>query len=208
MLTLVDAAPVILGQPGISCAWSTGTTLTTDVQPLVILYVIPLVSRVGVNKPRHSGCDVMSVAWTERSTSLRGNAVTKAELSTNLSEAREAITDELSRHPSVLARLVALASYWDEKTGTYHHKLAAHYGAEEIDRTLRRLHQEVFVAWLTLPLRQQQADVTIYLSALGIKAEWFDFRKMGKSCLPQTATLPERDLFLLDLDLIQGLTRY
>jgi hypothetical protein len=31
---------------------------------------------------------------------------------------------------------------------------------------------------------------------------------MGKSCLPQTATLPERDLFLLDLDLIQGLLRY
>jgi hypothetical protein len=150
----------------------------------------------------------MSVAWTERSTSPRGGPVAKGETVSTANEAREAITDEISRHPSVLARLVALASFWDEKAGTYRHKLAAHYGADEIDRILRRMHQEVFVTWLALPLRQQEADVTIYLSALGIKSEWFDFRKMGKSCLPQSATLPERDLFLLDLDLIQGLMRY
>jgi hypothetical protein len=150
----------------------------------------------------------MSVAWTERSTNPRVVPSAKAELSVTSSEVREAISDELSRHPSVLARLVMLASFWDEETGAYSHKLAAHYGTEEMDRTLRRLHQEVFVAWLSLPLRQQQADVSIYISALGIKAEWFDFRKMGKSCLPRTATLPERDLFLLDLDLIQGLMRY
>jgi hypothetical protein len=31
---------------------------------------------------------------------------------------------------------------------------------------------------------------------------------MGKSCLPPTATPPEKDLFLLDLELIQGLLRY
>jgi len=150
----------------------------------------------------------MSVAWSERSTNPRGIPIPKPEPSLTSNEAREAISDELSRHPSVLARLVALASFWDEETGAYRHKLAAHYGTEEMDRTLRRLHQEVFVTWLSLPLRQQQADVNIYLGALGIKAEWFDFRKMGKSCLPQTATLPERDLFLLDLDLIQGLMRY
>ena len=150
----------------------------------------------------------MSVAWTERSMSPRPIPIPKVEPSVSSPEAREAVADDLSRHPSVLARLVALATLWDEESGTYRHKLAAHYGTEEMDRTLRRLHQEVFVTWLSLPLRQQQADVTIYLSSLGIKAEWFDFRKMGKSCLPQTATLPERDLFLLDLDLIQGLMRY
>ena len=157
----------------------------------------------------------MSVAWSERGPSQRGVAIPKPEARINYSESRvrhteaqEAITDELSRNPSVLGRLVAIASARDEQSGTYLHKLAANFGSEEMDRALRRLHQEVFVAWLSLPLRQQQADVTIYLGALGIKAEWFDFRKMGKSCVPPTATLPERDLFLLDLDLIQGLLRY
>jgi hypothetical protein len=157
----------------------------------------------------------MSVAWSERSTSQRGISGTKPEARGSLSglrvihtEAREAVTDELSRNPSVLGRLVTVASMRNEQSGSYRHKLAANFGTEEMDRTLQRLHQEVFVTWLSLPLRQQQADVTIYLGGLGIKAEWFDFRKMGKSCLPPTATLPERDLFLLDLDVIQGLLRY
>ena len=77
-----------------------------------------------------------------------------------------------------------------------------------MDRALARLHQEIFIAWLSLPLRQQQADVAIYMAGLGIKPEWFDFGKMGRSCLPKSATLPERDLFLLDLELIQALQRY
>ena len=157
----------------------------------------------------------MSVAWSERGSTERGASLSKAETRFNYSEsrasygeAREAVIDELSRNPSVLGRLVTIASTRDEQSGAYRHKLAANYGTEEMDRILRRLHQEVFVTWLSLPLRQQQADVMIYLGALGIKAEWFDFRKMGKSCLPPSATLPERDLFLLDLDLIQGLLRY
>lgn len=150
----------------------------------------------------------MSVVWTERKPSQRRAPVSKPEPGPRDMEAREAILDELSRYPSVLGRLVAIAALRDDVTGTYHHKTAVHFGVEETDRTLRRLHQDVLVAWLSLSLRQQQADVVIYLAALGIKAEWFDFRKMGMSCLPHTATLPERDLFLLDLDLIQGLLRY
>jgi len=149
----------------------------------------------------------MSVAWSERNTSRP--RVPRAESDPRVSpEARDLVLDELSRHPSLLARLVAIATLRDEGSGTYRHPLAAQFGNDEMDRILRRLHQDVFIAWLSLPLRQQQADVSIYLGARGIKAEWFDFRKMGKSCLPQTATLPERDLFLLDLDLIQGLLRY
>ncbi len=157
----------------------------------------------------------MSAVFSERGLIQRGVAIPKSEARINYSEsrlrhmeAREAVTDELSRNPSVLGRLVAIASTRSEQSGTYRHRLGSNYGTEEMDRVLRRLHQEVFIAWLSLPLRQQQADVTIYLGALGIKAEWFDFRKMGKSCVPPTATLPERDLFLLDLDLIQGLLRY
>jgi len=149
----------------------------------------------------YPGGKAMSVAWTERSAS--GRRVPRSG-----PEPREVLLDELSGNPSLLGRLVAIANFRDEGAGTYRHRLADQFGAEEIDGLLRRLHQEAFVAWLSLPLRQQQADVTIYLGALGIKSEWFDFRKMGKSCLPQTSTLAERDLFLLDLDLIQGLLRY
>ena len=179
--------------------------LSLDVQPVVRLYVAGLLIRLKVNA-RQVG-EALFVAWTERNTSQRGAPVSRPGHRLD-GKAREALIDELSRHPSVLGRLVSIAGLWDEQAGVYRHKLAAHYGSEEIHRMIRRLHQEVFVSWLSLPLRQQQADVAIYLSALGLKPEWFDFRKMGMSCVPQTATLPERDLFLLDLALIQGLTRY
>jgi len=150
----------------------------------------------------------MSVSWTARSPKPRTGLNLKSERPVSYVEAREAFTDEISRHPSVLGRLVTVASFWDAESDTYRHKLAVHFGTEETDRALRRLHQEVFIAWLSLPLRQQQADVAIYLGGLGIKAEWFDFKKMGRSCIPKSATLPERDLFVLDLDLIQALIRY
>jgi len=150
----------------------------------------------------------MSVLWAERGGGRERPPEPPPEPVVNYSEAREALADEICRHPSVLGRLVAIASSWDEESSRYRHKLATHFGTEETDRALRRLHQETFIAWLSLPLRQQQADVSVYLGALGIKAEWFDFKKMGTSCIPKTATLPERDLFLLDLDLIQALLRY
>jgi len=148
----------------------------------------------------------MSVAWSERGPSPR--PMFTSEPASSYAEAKEAITDEVCRHPSVLGRLATIANLWDESSGRYSHKLAAHYGTEETDRVLRRLHQEIFVAWLSLPLRQQQSDVAVYMGKLGIKPEWFDFRKMGRSCLPKSATPPERDLFLLDLELIQALQRY
>ena len=150
----------------------------------------------------------MSALWAERSASQRPILSSRLDPPPNYSEAREAFTEELTSHLSVLGRLVTAASFYDPLTGRYCHKLAAHYGTEETDRALRRLHQEVFVAWLSLPLKQQQADVVIYLASVGMKAEWFDFRKMAKTCIPKSATLPERDLFLLDLELVQALQRY
>ena len=148
----------------------------------------------------------MSAVWAERTSNPR--SIFNSEPPANYSGAREAFTDELCRHPSVLGRLAAIATLWDEEDGRYRHPLAAHYGTEETDRVLRRLHQEIFIAWLSLTLRQQQADVSIYMGGLGIKPEWFDFRKMGLSCIPQSATLPEKDLFLADLELVQSLQRY
>src|SRR5215469_1378691 len=146
----------------------------------------------------------MSVLGAERGAE-QARPPSPAEPTLSCSEAREAIAEEICRNPSVLGQLVAIASHWDEASSHYQHKLASHFGTEEADRALRRLHQETFIGWLSLPLRQQQADVAVYLGALGIKAECFDFNKMGKRCIPKTATLPERDLFLLDLDLIRAL---
>jgi hypothetical protein len=150
----------------------------------------------------------MSVAWTDRERSQPAVRSARSEPAVPYSDATEAFSDELCRHPSVLGRLVTIASCYDENSGRYSHKLSERFGAHEADRALARLHQEIFVTWLSLPLRQQEADVAIYMAGLGIKPEWFDFGKMGRSCLPKTATLPERDLFLLDLELIQALRRY
>lgn len=150
----------------------------------------------------------MRVLWAERGGSQRGVPSSPSELAVNYAEAREALSDELCRHPSVLGRLVAIAALWDGEGNRYRHKLAAHFGAEEIDRTLRRLHQEVFIAWLSFTLSQQQADVAVYLAASGIKSPWFDFGARASHWVPQTATFPERHLFLLDLRLVQALQRY
>jgi hypothetical protein len=160
MLPLVEGIAVLLG--GITTSnlvWHRASPLQSELTPLI---------RGGV----------MSAVWTERSPGQRGVNISRTETRVGagesrpgLTEAREAVTDELSRHPAVLGRLVAVASLRDEQTGTYRHKLAANFGTEEMDRTLRRLHQEVFVTWLSLPLRQQQADVMIYMSARGINAE-------------------------------------
>src|SRR5579871_1821664 len=134
----------------------------------------------------------MSVAWTERKISPPAVAAPHREARVRYTESREAIAEEIGRHPSLIARIVALSNLWDSEAGIYRHPLAAQFGTEEVDASVRRLHQEVLVNWLSLPLKQQKADVGIYLNTIGVKPEWFNFRKMGLSCLPVMASVPER----------------
>jgi hypothetical protein len=59
------------------------------------------------------------------------------------------------------------------------------------------LHHEALVTWLNFSLRQQKADVSIYLDGTPRPAgEVRRLQALGKAALPQTAVEPERQLFL------------
>jgi hypothetical protein len=122
--------------------------------------------------------------------------------------ARESLCEELFRSPSILGRIVAIVCLFDEQTGRYRHRLSERFGIEEIDEVLRRLHREVFASWLNLPLRQQQADVAVYLATLGEQGQPMDLEALGRRCIPPALIWAERDLFLNDLALIDALLRY
>src|SRR5579864_3779020 len=73
----------------------------------------------------------------------------------------------LSQIPSVLGRLVYLASLRNSNSGRYeHHGLALVFGEDEANRALKRSHSQVFREWLTFNLEQQKTDLELYLSGL------------------------------------------
>src|SRR6185503_10879404 len=107
--------------------------LSSGVQPLVILYVIADLGRVGRSPGGVQGRgNAMAAAWTERNPGGRNTPISKTERQPVFAEPREAVLEELSRHPSVLGRLVAIAAFRDEHDGVYRHKLAAQFGNEEM----------------------------------------------------------------------------
>ena len=126
----------------------------------------------------------------------------------NYAGAYESVCEEIFRHPSVFGRMVGIVLLFDAQTGRYSHRLSERFGIEEIDQVLRRLHSEIFISWLSLPLRQQHADVAVYLATLGGRGQPLDLQALGRQCIPAAAIAAERDLFLQDLALIDALHRY
>ena len=66
--------------------------------------------------------------------------------------------------PTRLGRLAFLFALRDPLTGRYAHpSLVENFGWEVADRTLGRIHHQVFTEWLRLNLAEQKADVDDYL---------------------------------------------
>ncbi len=103
---------------------------------------------------------------------------------------------------------MAVSSLWNPQTGQYSHVLSKNFGGEVIDRVLRRLHYELFVAWLTMPLKQQQSDVAVYMGSAEGKSRSGGLQSLGTRCIPAAAIRAERELFIQDLGLVEALQRY
>jgi hypothetical protein len=87
----------------------------------------------------------------------------------------------------------------DPLTGRYAHpSLVENFGWEIADRTLGRIHHQVFTEWLRLNLAEQKADVDDYLRIAGIAAVALPYRDL----VPANVHEVERQLYLTDLEVI------
>jgi hypothetical protein len=106
--------------------------------------------------------------------------------------------------PTLFGRLVLLSSLRDPATGEYSHpSLARLWDPEEVDRTIRVSHQQVFQQWLGFRLAEQKADLDEYLNEAGGPRHALAYRHLP----PNAARDVERQLYLTDLETLLELLR-
>ncbi len=118
----------------------------------------------------------------------------------------KAVYDHVLSNPSIIGRLVQLASYWCPQTNVYEQGLAPEFQHSTVTEALRRLHEFVFLSWLGLSLERQKADVTVYLGGRGTTGS--RLRQLRINCMnlvPAGAAEAERELFVDDLSIIETL---
>ena len=72
----------------------------------------------------------------------------------------------LSHIPTLVGRLVYLATLRDVNSGAYrHHGLATAFGRDEAARALRESHDATFQGWLKLSLAEKNEDLREYLDS-------------------------------------------
>lgn len=119
----------------------------------------------------------------------------------------ELLEADIRALPSVLEQIVELAHLRDFATGTYTHPtITERSRAEEIHRTLSRLHEGAFRLWLQMRLEAQKADFDVYLSSLGVASarvvEHWRESEIYRCLIPASASLAERQLFVGDIEVV------
>jgi hypothetical protein len=118
----------------------------------------------------------------------------------------------LSAIPTLIGRMAYLASLRNANTGIYEHfGLAQRVGADEVDRTLRRSHMNLFVDWLSLALENQKDQLEEYFSGLDgdrreLISSWLAMQPWN-GWAPAESRDVERKLFNADLAVILELLR-
>ena len=118
----------------------------------------------------------------------------------------------LSGIPTLIGRVVYLASLRNVNTGIYEHfGLAQRVGTDEVDRTLRRSHIRAFQDWLCCGLERQKVELEEYFSGLEgdrreIIASWLSMEPWN-NWAPAESRDVERKLFNTDLAAILELLR-
>lgn len=106
------------------------------------------------------------------------------------------LTDAIYRSPSVFGRILLIAALLsqlaDTSTGT----------------ALEKLHLDVFKTWQTYPVRQQAADIRVYLNQRSVKAELHQLVGLGERAVPGGISAMETQMFLKDLKLVKILLSY
>src|SRR5579864_7517344 len=118
----------------------------------------------------------------------------------------------LSQIPSVLGRLVYLASLRNANSGRYeHHGLALIFGEEDANRALKKSHSSVFAEWLGFNVEQQKADLDLYISSLfedkrTVVETWLKLAPY-RNLIPTTVRGVERRLYISDLTALMELLK-
>jgi hypothetical protein len=119
------------------------------------------------------------------------------------------LTLTLSHIPSVFGRLVYLSSRRDPNTDHYADSIMSRvFGKEEVNRTLRKEHEQTFLQWLDFNLEQQKADLAGYFLGGNMEEKtvvemWAQLR-LYQYLLPAAAMEAEQRLFLTDLEILLG----
>lgn len=113
----------------------------------------------------------------------------------------------LAQIPSLLSRLIYLASLRDFNTGKYQHfGFAQQVGDRASERTIRRSHTNAFDDWLCLSLPEQREQLDRHLDAAEgdreqILAHWKESPPY-LSWVPSQALPAQKDLFRVDLEIV------
>ena len=129
-------------------------------------------------------------------------------MSPTYSEVEETRSEELREmlctSPSLFGRLVAIATLRDFNP----RGLEVRRSPGEFQRTVNALHRNTFISWLNLSLKQQKADLTIYLSRIGTNPRALaSLLSRVESLIPPDATESERDLFVGDISIAYAMFR-
>jgi hypothetical protein len=115
---------------------------------------------------------------------------------------REALEDLVCASPSIFGRLVAIATLREISPPG----LAASYTPSEIKEIVNGLHRDIFTSWLNLSLKQQKADITIYLARIGVRPIALSaLLARIQTLIPPDADEPQRQLFLEDMAIAYAL---
>jgi len=122
------------------------------------------------------------------------------------SETEQLLRGELLQSLSVFGNLLTVSALRDFVTGRYKHELANRL-PDGGDSILRRIHQQVFIEWLSLSLEKRELDILVWIKSQGV--ELGQSIKMLRNLeshavllIPPTCRNHERKLFLLDLRIV------
>ena len=120
----------------------------------------------------------------------------------------EALGDIVLQSPSLLHRIIRIASLWDAASSTYTNPLGVGFDPILVSETLGKLHVEAFTKWLSLSLRAQRGDLALYLNFADRGERSNKLKHLLDSArvsMPDGAIPNERNLFLQDLEIIRAL---
>ncbi len=119
---------------------------------------------------------------------------------------------DLSHIATSYGRLVYLAGLRNSNTGLYEH-----YGADasvraDANKTLRRVHENIFKEWIGYSLERKKADIEIYIAGIDQvdRAELIDaWLRLTpyKNLVPAAIQGPERRRHVSDFEAILGLLK-
>ena len=122
------------------------------------------------------------------------------------STSADALRDIFAKADSLFERLIYVAGARDPETGHYVDPLLSlSYAANDIDQQFREQHRYIFVAWLTLTIEKQYAELRRYL--YGKREQQALIQKMRQQewyerLIPTNASSAERNLFRSDFEIV------